>query len=417
MLVGAGVVGRAILRAHVEANIPCQIADLDAASVQQSIAELALERSGWRVTELQPIGGKLATIAIVPPEHTQAGHAQTDHTATPPRQPDLLIESISERLELKRTFFAEAESWWGDDTVLCSNTSTLRIGRIAETLARPSRFCGMHFFMPIHERPAVELIASASTSSVTTQRCVDHAKRLGKQPLVVSDGPGFVVNRMLAPYLNQAMHLVCSGASPARIEQAAQSFGMPMSPLELIDWIGMRTTFDAGRCFWQAYPARMDPAPVLAGMIKQNRRGRPDGGFYDYDQGERSELLSPTAAELCEKYSRQSRPYSNVEIEHLLAIPMWIESACLLRERVVSSLEAVEMAMSGGLGYTRAGHWYDYFDRLGCQQIIQEIESAADSRAMVAPEPLMQSLRHSASPRDAILDFASLPSHQTHSES
>ena len=108
--------------------------------------------------------------------------------------------------------------------------------------------------MPVYNRPAVEVACGEETSTQAIGRCVAHVRRIRKEPLIVRDGPGFIVNRLLTPYLNEAMLLLCRGVSADRIEEAALRYGMPMSPLELIDWIGTRTMFDAGRVFWQSFP-------------------------------------------------------------------------------------------------------------------------------------------------------------------
>ncbi len=225
--------------------------------------------------------------------------ADSSESSTP-----IVIESIAERLDVKRNFFAEAEQIFGDDAILCSNTSTLRIGAIAEKLNRPERFCGMHFFMPVDKRHAVEVIRSEQTTDSTVRVCGDHVRRIHKEPLAVGDGPGFVVNRLLSPYLNESMLMLGRGVTAERIERAALAYGMPMSPLELIDLIGIRTTFDAGRVFWQSFPTRVDPAPILPAMVKKKRFGRSvRAGFFDYEADQRSKGLSPIASALCGKIS------------------------------------------------------------------------------------------------------------------
>ena len=159
---------------------------------------------------------------------------------------------------------------------------------------------------------------------------------------MVGDGPGFIVNRLLSPYLNEAMLLLGRGVSADRIERAALEYGMPMSPLELIDWIGTRTMFDAGRVYWQSFPERINPSPMLSALIKNKRFGRACGiGLYDYDHGLRSPQLSPVTLEYCERYRRGVMSIGDDEVMHLLSIPMWIEAAIAHRDGITKSPAAV----------------------------------------------------------------------------
>ena len=129
----------------------------------------------------------------------------------------------------------------------------------------------------------VEVIRGQATDDETVATAVAYAKRLGKSPIVVRDGPGFLVNRLLFPYMNEALALVEEGAEIKAIERAAKSFGMPMGPIELYDMVGMDTALYAGRTMWEAFPQRTHASPILLSMVKANRLGRKSGrGYYDY---------------------------------------------------------------------------------------------------------------------------------------
>ena len=359
MLVGAGVVGTAILSAHLDAGLHVTLADQDSLAIDRAIESLDLDTARWNVKQVPAIGGVLPAVGFV-----LRGSPEPAHSAT------LVIESIAERLDVKQAFFRQAESWFDEETVLCSNTSTIRLEAIGKSLFRPERLCGMHFFMPVSKRDAVEIIRTPHVSERAIDVAVKHVHRLEKQPLVVADSPGFVVNRMLAPYLNQAMTLLCGGVAADRIEAAASAYGMPMSPLELIDWIGTRTTFDAGRVYWQAFPSRIDPSPLIAALIKKKRSGRGEsGGFYDYVGGLRSTTIASEVIELASRYHRELPVASDAELVELLAIPMWIESQKILAEQVVADDASIETAMAGGLGYCPRGQWHDFFDCIGRDRI------------------------------------------------
>lgn len=355
-LVGAGVVGTAILQAHLDAGVPVLFSDVSVNAIS-AVTDQLRECS---FAAAPPLGGTLPTVHIAPP--VSAIRKSSPAVPALSHRPRILIESIAERLDVKQQFFAAATEWFPDNTILCSNTSTLRIGDIARPQSAAERVIGMHFFMPVEHRPAVEIIRGPQTSSTVVRSATEHADRIAKSPIVVGDGPGFVVNRMLAPYLNQAMELATSGASAAQIEAAAIAYGMPMSPLELIDWIGTKTTIDAGRGYWSAFPSRMNPSPLVAGMFKKGRLGRNvGGGFYDYTDGDRSAELSPIAVQQCETYTRTTVDHTTEVISQRLALSMWTEAACLLRDGITDSLATIETAMAGGLGYTRPGQWLQYF--------------------------------------------------------
>ncbi|MGI9472138.1 MAG: 3-hydroxyacyl-CoA dehydrogenase family protein [Rubripirellula sp.] len=394
-LVGTGVVGRAILRAHVDAGVSVCILDLNEASLRESVAELQLDSNAWSISNVTSISDSLPMIKL----HCQADAAK--------RKSPVVIESILEKLDIKQAFFAEAEQVFGDDAILCSNTSTLRISRIAEKLARPERFCGMHFFMPVYNRSAMEVIAGDLTSEATLDQAATHARCLGKSPLVVGDGPGFVVNRLLSPYLNEAMLMLCRGNSAEKIERAAKAYGMPMSPLELIDWIGTGTMFDAGRAYWQAFPSRLDPAPMLVAMVKKRRLGRAAGsGLYDYVDGQRSADLASQTIAFSESYRRVEMVLDQAEVMHVLSILMWIEAAIAYKEGIVASHQEFDLAMQGGLGYDPNRSWLAFFDELGSPLMLETIQCwSSITKAMVAPESLCRLLQENT-PTDALIQFA-----------
>ena len=400
-LVGAGIVGRAILRAHLEAGCDVRLVDADRPAVQAAVRELAGSGSIRDAVEIEPLGGTLSAVAI----RATGSRTAAPHEDAPPTRP-LIIESIIERLDVKRQFYQDAERWFDESAVFCTNTSSLTVGSIAAGMQRPERLCGMHFFMPVHLRPTVELVASTSTSPDVMAVGLAHLQRIGKQPLPVADGPAFVVNRMLVPYLNQALLLIAEGASAEQIERSALQFGMPMSPLELIDWIGTPTAFDVGRAFWQAFPERIDPAPLLPAMVKRKRFGRSVGsGLFDYAHGRRSDDLADETQKLSRAYARDPRAWSDDQVLELLAIPMWIEAGCLLHDRIVCDFDAIESAMAGGLGFAPNRSWFEFFENLGASQMLAAIETWSETWRAMRPPPgpnLVAALRQSRSPRRAL---------------
>jgi 3-hydroxyacyl-CoA dehydrogenase len=387
-LIGVGIVGREILKAHLDAGIPICVADQDESHLADSIKQLALG------DDIQPDRlGQLAAMHI-------GGRVDTENS------PGIVIESISERLAVKQSFFQSAEQLFDRDTVFCSNTSTLRISQIADRLKRPGRFCGMHFFMPVDQREAVEIVRGERSDRTTIEVCLQHVRSLEKTPIVVADGPGFIVNRLLCPYLNQALTLLGLGVSADQLERAALTYGMPMSPLELMDWIGTRTMFDAGRVFWQSFPSRFEPSPILPALVKAQRLGRACGrGCYDYRSGERSDALSTATQEICQRYRRGAVvQLSDDDVMLLLSIPMWIEATFAYREQIAASHQQFDVAMRGGLGYRSEGTWLEFFELVGSARMQDVIERyAAMTKSLRVPDDFVTALsQHSPT---AALDY------------
>jgi 3-hydroxyacyl-CoA dehydrogenase len=398
-LVGAGVVGQAILRAHTDVGLSVSLADQDSASLMAAVSSLNLDHQDWIISEVSDRHLGLPLISL-----------SRRHAISEPKSVPLLIESIPERLDLKRAFFSEIQHRVDPQAVLCSNTSTLRIANIADGLDRPHLFCGMHFFMPVGLRDAVELIRGDSTGDAAITRASEHIANLGKSPLVVRDSPGFIVNRLLSPYLNESLTLLCQGVSAEQLADAAQDYGMPMSPLELIDTIGARTMFDAGRVYWQAFPGRIDPSPMLAGLVKSKRLGKHAGaGLYDYDvAGHRSDELGPNTLSLIQRYHRgDASDHSLADLVARLSIPMWIEAAIAIAEGTVTEAQQFNIAMQGGLGYRSDRTWLQFFDDLDSKSILAASDRWSDqSKAIRIPPPLRRQLEQQ-SPSEVILALGS----------
>jgi len=406
-IAGAGVVGRAIMAETLRRGIDVLLMDVSEAAIRHAFQSATSAIPHVRRQDVaSPMSG-LVAVRLQSVLHSPSQPA--------PSRPGVLIESISENLELKRTFFAAAAKAFGRSCVLATNTSNLRIADIFADLPDHADSLGMHFFMPVGDRPLVEIIPRSTTSAGAIRRCTDLATRLGKRSLVTADSPGFVVNRMLAPYLNQSLLLLGRGAPADLLGEAARAFGMPLSPLELIDLIGIRTAFDSGRVFWRFFPKRIDPAPILSGMIKAKRLGTGfGGGFYDEpscgepsraiatgDSNRSPRPLHPVADGVIKKYLRDETTWTQGDLVQSIAIPMWIEAAAILAAGVVDSPEGIETAMRGGLGY-RGDSFFAFFDRLGSDKIVHRIVTGEGQAAFATPAGLLRCLRDCDGPSEAI---------------
>lgn len=307
LVVGLGVVGRAIAAEHVRHGVSVWVADQDA-TVVDSVGKNLADHFACDISTLTAEQSNHAGIRCSLPMSRLIPNSGRDTRDVGYLEADagwLVIESIAERLDLKQAFYSEAEGWFDGEVVFGSNTSTLSVEKICHEMQRPERLCGLHFFMPVVGRSACEWIASERTERRTLDVCVNHANRIQKSIIRVADRPGFVVNRMLTPYLNEAFWLLCGGVEERDLRHAALRFGMPMSPLDLVDRIGARTAFDGGRVVWQAFPKRIVPSPLLPALVKRGFFGRQwRKGLYEYDSiGRRSGAgLAAGVQDLVDRY-------------------------------------------------------------------------------------------------------------------
>jgi 3-hydroxyacyl-CoA dehydrogenase/enoyl-CoA hydratase/3-hydroxybutyryl-CoA epimerase len=269
---------------------------------------------------------------------------------------DVVVEAIVEKMDVKRPVLSETEAHVEESCILATNTSSLSVGEMATALERPARFCGMHFFNPVHRMPLVEVIRGPATSDDTVATIYGLALTLGKIPVVVGDGPGFLVNRILGPYLNEAGFLLGDGFSIESIDGAAKGFGMPMGPLRLIDEVGIDVSGHAGAALHEALGDRLAPAPTLLDLGRTGRLGRKGGsGFYRYDDGKEKEVDRSVIA-LLPSVRAADAPRADPKedarlIRRRLILSMINEAARVLDDGIVPSARDVDLAMIMGTGF------------------------------------------------------------------
>ena len=248
----------------------------------------------------------------------------------------------------------------------------------------------MHFFHPVARRPLVEVIPGDRTSRDTLGRVVGLVRAIEKYPLWVGDRPGFVVNRLLHPYLTEAMTLLLEGVAPERIDRVAVAAGMDKGPLRLADEIGLDTVLDGGRVLLEAYGARIQPSPLLIGLYKSGQLGVKTGaGFYRYAQGAETTVptLDPTTAERIAFWRREVKTYSDEAICARLWLGMLLEGVRLLDEAVVGSPEEIDLAVLFGLGFPLAiGGLFAWAASIGWEGIIARAEVAGQEKAVFEME-------------------------------
>ncbi|MGJ8657655.1 MAG: 3-hydroxyacyl-CoA dehydrogenase NAD-binding domain-containing protein [Akkermansiaceae bacterium] len=259
---------------------------------------------------------------------------------------DLVIEAAVENLELKKKIFADFAERVPAETILATNTSALPITEIAKVISHPERLVGIHFFNPVHRMQLVEVVETEHTSTATLASAVKFTQAIGKLPVVVADSPGFLVNRILMPYLVGAGELMSQGHDIEAIDKAMLDFGMPMGPLRLLDEVGMDVSCHVAETLSEAFPERMSVPKVLTDLVEQGSLGKKSGkGFYvykgkDVEPNPEAEAMQGTLAE-----------GEKLDIQAYLAGLMREEAQRCLDEKVASCAEDVNFAMIMGTGF------------------------------------------------------------------
>ncbi len=381
-IVGAGMMGAAIAAANVRRRVPVVLADADECVLATTAARIAgeLDQEGW----------------LTAPENAAALCRLVATTCDDARLGacDLVIESIVEAAGAKQELYARLEPLLGAGTLLASNTSTIPIARLAAKLANAGRFLGIHFFHPVARRPLVEIVRGPQTEDHSIAAAVAYAKAIEKVPIVVNDGPGFLVNRLLMPYLGESLELLLEGVAVREIEWAATSFGMAMGPLRLIDEIGLDTVLLGGRVLWEAFPDRIAPSPLLVAMYKSGRLGRKSGsGFFAYHLGESAgEPAEPALGvnELIASWVRRRAPLTPDRIVARLLLPMVLEATRILEERKVGDPRSIDLAVILGLGFpVSRGGLLRWADSLGARRIVAMLEGLSHLGPRLQPTPLL----------------------------
>ncbi len=240
--------------------------------------------------------------------------------------------------------------------LLFTNTSTIAIGELAAAAPDPGRFCGFHFFHPVRERSLVEIIPGRSTNPTTIAVARNHAEKIGKKPIVVGDGPGFLVNRLLHPYLNGSLALLEEGVPLEWIEQVATEFGMLKGPFRIMDEIGLDVTLHGGWVLSRAFPERAVESKILVEMVARGLHGRKTGaGFFLYDSPTNWGDTGAVNREFITTFIKNHRNAAREEIVDRLFHGMYLEALRCVEDGVVQHLDEASFAAIHGLGFPAEG--------------------------------------------------------------
>jgi 3-hydroxyacyl-CoA dehydrogenase/enoyl-CoA hydratase/3-hydroxybutyryl-CoA epimerase len=364
-LVGAGIMGGGIAELASRSGIEVRLRDVSPDALTRALLTL---RSLIDARVRRQSGGFGGRGAAARERDGQMARVLPTLDLSGMRRADIAIEAVVEDLDIKRRVFAELEVRMRPDAVIATNTSSLSVSALSEGLQRPERFCGLHFFNPVHRMPLVEVVRGSRTSDLTLVTAVALARRLGKTPVVVVDAPGFVVNRILMPYLCEAMILLEEGYALRDIDASMRRFGMPMGPFEVLDEVGLDVAQKVTRILSRAFPDRMAPASALDKLVAAGRLGRKSGvGFYRYRDGERKP--DPQVRARLE-LSRERRAKSLEWLSERMVLAMICESARCLEDGVVEGAGMLDLAMVFGAGFPPfRGGPLRHADAIGLQRV------------------------------------------------
>ena len=372
-LIGAGVMGGGIAWLFSNYDIEIRVKDIAQNAISlgyQQVVKIYNQLKKIRKYTESQVNLKIAKIST-----------GVDYTAFD--KADIVIEAVVENMNIKKKILAEAESKVADNTIIASNTSSLSISEMAKDLQRPERFAGMHFFNPVNRMPLVEVIRGEKTNDKAIATIVKLSKKLGKTPVVVKDVPGFLVNRILLPYMNEASYLLQEGANISFIDHLIETFGMPMGPFILADVVGIDVGVKVAHSLYEGYGERMRVADILDKIYNDHKEllGKKVGkGFYSYNSDERIKpMLNGKIAEIITDLRKEKliakKAFSDSEIVDRCILTMVNEAAKCLEEGVVKNARYLDMAMIMGTGFPAfRGGVLRYADSVGIKKVVVRLQ-------------------------------------------
>jgi 3-hydroxyacyl-CoA dehydrogenase / enoyl-CoA hydratase / 3-hydroxybutyryl-CoA epimerase len=391
-VIGAGVMGSGIAQW------------LSSRGVTVILRDVAREQIDRGLASIEKVYADAVKRGLMTEEKAKQGRARICGSTAPMELRDVqfVIEATSEKMEIKKEVFRELAMEAGPKTIIATNTSALPISELADVTVSPEHVIGLHFFNPVGRMRLVEVVIAKQTSDETRDRSLAFVRQIGKLPVIVRDSPGFLVNRVLFPYLLDAAELFESGVDPKRIDSALVEWGMPMGPLRLIDEIGVDITIDIGNTLEKAYGQRDHVPTVLLWLRDQQMLGRKTGaGLYNYEgksQKPSDSLVKwrrglhgePEGAEgpniPPDKYRDPRLRFNEERLTHRLVFLMVNEAARCVEEGVVGSPEDADYGMILGTGFAPfRGGPLRFGEHLGLKRIVEELERLARAEKKFTP--------------------------------
>jgi 3-hydroxyacyl-CoA dehydrogenase / enoyl-CoA hydratase / 3-hydroxybutyryl-CoA epimerase len=378
-VIGAGVMGAGIAQWISARQLPVILRDINTAQVAKGMAGIArLYRDGVKHHTFTAHEARAGMDRV----HPAAAEVPLHHT-------DLVIEAAVENLELKKKIFQRLDELVSPETILATNTSALPISEMAAGTRHPGRVVGLHFFNPVHRMQLVEVIAARQTAPEVLQRAVRFVQSIGKLPVVVKDSPGFLVNRILMPYLIEAGNLFEAGAKIEDLDEVMLDFGMPMGPLRLLDEVGLDVSLHVAETLAAHFGDRLKIPGCLRKMTGAGLLGRKGGGgFYRH---EKSKEPKPNPQVSGYVQSQKARAITREELQERMVFLMINEAARCLEEKIVAGAADVDFAMIMGTGFAPfRGGPLRYADTVGATRLVGAMNHlVASGTAHFEPCPLL----------------------------
>jgi 3-hydroxyacyl-CoA dehydrogenase/enoyl-CoA hydratase/3-hydroxybutyryl-CoA epimerase len=367
-VIGAGIMGSGIAQWLSTRGIRVLLRDVDAARVAAGMGHVAkLYAAGVkrRVFSEREARRGMELISPAPSE-------------VPMQGVDMVIEAAVEKMEIKKTIFRRLDELVREDCVLATNTSALSISELASATKHPARVVGIHFFNPVHRMQLVEVVTGKDTAPEVAQRALRLVQKIGKLPVLVKDSPGFLVNRILLPYMIEAGTLFAQGASAAAIDGAMIDFGMPMGPLALCDEVGIDIADDVAQTLAAAFPGWMRVPEILPKLIAAGLLGKKAGkGFYVHKQDE-DPVENPEVATM--RSGGSAATLDADALKNRMVLLMVNEAARCLEEGIAAEPADVDFAMVMGTGWAPfRGGPLRHADRLGAAHAATQLTRLSET--------------------------------------
>jgi len=383
-IIGAGVMG---------AGIAQWLSSRGVSVILRDVSREILDRG---LANVEKTYGDAVKRGLLSEEQAKQGRARIVASTAPMELRDVqfVIEAASEKMEIKKEIFRELSMQAGPQTIVATNTSALSVSELADCTIAPERVVGLHFFNPVSRMKLVEVVLGKETSDETKEQALGFIRQIGKLPVIVRDSPGFLVNRVLFPYLLDAAELFEAGIEADKIDNALVRWGMPMGPLRLIDEIGVDVTIDIAATLEKAY-GRRDHAPAVLFWLRDGQMlGRKAGrGFYKYDgktqtlneslgqwrRGRHGDVEGAEGPAIPPDWHRDPRLRLNEEeLTDRLVFLMVNEAARCLEEEVVDSPEDADYGMILGTGFAPfRGGPLRFGEHVGLKKIADQLEALA----------------------------------------
>lgn len=363
-VIGAGTMGAQIAQTLSLVGVPVVLMDLHEASVQHGLETVR------KIYQARVEKGKMKAADASQKTALVVGATSYEGFG----EMDLVIEAAFEEMDVKRKIFSSLDAVCPPRSVLASNTSSLSISAIGSVTRRPKQVIGMHFFNPVYAMKLVEIIPGLDTSPETVSDVVGFSERLGKIPIKVKEGPGFVVNRLLIPYLNEAVLALQEGAATTKeIDEAMKAFGMPMGPFILLDMIGIDIAEKVALVLYDGFGPRMPVPVILSELVKAKRFGKKNGvGIYRYDGAKDEGLFN-----MVQKIQKEIGIVGTQFAPERLLLMMINEAAICVQEGIATAGD-LDLAMVSGTGFPQEkGGPLHYADQIGLDMVLSELQRYA----------------------------------------